>query len=521
MLKASPTLRYTLIVSLGGFIFGFDASVISGAIGFIANDFELSAWQQGFVVSSPTLGGIIATLTAGAICDAFGRRKTLIIIAFLYLLSAFASAFATDFTMLVAARLIGGMAFCSLMIAPIYIAEISTPESRGKMVSVNQLNIVLGFSISYFSNYYFLQLSQSELAWVSEWGINDNVWRWMLGMEMVPALIWFGLLFTVPRSPRWLLLKGHIKEAEVVLAKLFTKEQVAAEIAALEGAVETHTEPLKQRLAFLFSKRMQFPILIGLLVGISQQVTGINVVFFYAPTIFEQSGVGTNAAFMQAIWIGLVNIVFTIIAMATIDKLGRKPLLLIGLTGVVVSMMLCTWGFKQATYSLDAQSVASISTQIDAPAAAKLATVQDRVFESDVSFKNEMTELLGEQVFNTHQGEILKLATKMNATLILIGIIGFVASFAVSLGPVMWVLFSEIFPNHVRGIAISLVGVANSAVSFLVQLVFPWELATLGAAMTFMIYGAMAFIGLVLVYKFLPETKGKSLEELELSLAKA
>lgn len=517
----SKTLQYTFIVSLGGFIFGFDASVISGAIGFIANDFELSAWQQGFVVSSPTLGGIIATLTAGAICDAFGRRKTLIIIAFLYLLSAFASAFATDFTMLVVARMLGGMAFCSLMIAPIYIAEISMPENRGKMVSINQLNIVLGFSVSYFTNYYFLQLSQSDLVWVSEWGINDNVWRWMLGMEMVPALLWFVLLFTIPRSPRWLLLKGYIKEAELVLTKLFSKEVVAAEIKALEASVETHTESLKVRLGFLFSKRMRFPILIGLLVGISQQVTGINVVFFYAPTIFEQSGVGTNAAFMQAIWIGIVNIVFTIIAMATIDKFGRKPLLLIGLSGVVISMILCTWGFKQATYSLDSQSIASLSQQIDAPSASALANIQDQVFDSDVNFKNEMTELLGEQVFNNHQGEILKLATKMNATLILMGIIGFVASFAMSLGPVMWVLFSEIFPNHVRGIAISLVGVANSAVSFLVQLVFPWELATFGAAITFLVYGIMAFIGLVLVFKFLPETKGKSLEELESSLAKA
>ncbi|MFC3094397.1 MFS transporter [Alteromonas sediminis] len=520
MIKTSPTLYYTLIVSLGGFIFGFDASVISGAIGFIGNDFQLSAWQQGFVVSSPTLGGIIATLTAGAICDAYGRRKTLKIIAFLYLLSACASAFATDYWMLVTARFIGGMAFCSLMIAPIYIAEISLPESRGKMVSVNQLNIVLGFSVSYFSNYYFLQLSQSDLMWVSEWGIDSNVWRWMLGMEMVPALLWFVLLFTIPRSPRWLLLKGRDDEAKTVLSKLFSEDRVKSELSTLNANVDTHTEPLWTRLRFLFSKRMRFPILIGLLVGISQQVTGINVIFFYAPTIFEQSGVGTNAAFMQAVWIGIVNVVFTLVAMATIDKFGRKPLLLIGLTGVVISMAICSWGFKQATYTLNETSIVSLSETLEQQEVTSLKSIQDQTFSSDVEFKNTLISLLGEKTFNAHQGELLKLATKMNATLILAGIIGFVASFAMSLGPVMWVLFSEIFPNHVRGIAISLVGVANSAVSFLVQLVFPWELATLGAAFTFLVYGAMAFLGLILVYLFLPETKGKSLEALEASLTR-
>jgi MFS family permease len=177
-----PSLYYTLIVSLGGFIFGFDASVISGAIGFIDTEFGLSDWQQGIVVSSPTLGALIAMIFAGAISDAIGRRKALIIIAVLYVVSAVCSALAPSFELLVLARFIGGIAFCSLIIAPMYISEISAPENRGKMVSVNQLNIVLGFAISYFTNYYLLQLSYSDADWIMQLGISTQTWRYMLGL---------------------------------------------------------------------------------------------------------------------------------------------------------------------------------------------------------------------------------------------------------------------------------------------------------------------------------------------------
>ncbi len=511
----SPTLCYTLIVSLGGFIFGFDASVISGAVGFVTTEFGLSAWQQGFVVSSPTLGAIIATLCAGAVCDTIGRRQTLIMIAFLYLVSAAASAFATSYQMLIAARFIGGMAFCSLMIAPIYIAEISSPHNRGKMVSINQLNVVLGFSISYFSNYYLLQLSQSQLPWVVDLGLQQNTWRWMLGMEILPALLWFILLFGVPRSPRWLVMKKREQEAENVIGKLFCRDVAQRQLREIHSSILDKPEPLNARLRFLFSKKMHFAILIGLIVGVAQQVTGINVIFFYAPTVFEQSGVGTNAAFMQAIWIGVVNVIFTLLAMATIDKYGRKPLLVIGLVGVIISMSLCAYGFKQATYVLSSSDIVELAAAHSGLQATQLSELAGVTFDSDVSFKNALISALGESAFSKHQGALLGAATNMDARLILLGIMGFVASFAMSLGPVMWVMFSEIFPNQVRGIAISLVSVVNSVFSFLVQLVFPWELANFGAAVTFLGYGVFALFGLLLVVRYVPETKEKSLEQLE------
>lgn len=512
----SRALVYALIVSLGGFIFGFDASVISGAVGFIVIEFDLTTWQQGLVVSAPTLGAILS-MTAGPIADAVGRKKVLISIAFLYLLSATASAFAPSYSLLVTARFIGGLAFGSLMIAPMYIAEISTPKMRGKMVSINQLNIMLGFSAAYFANYYFLKASSSDSALVQALSIDQDTWRWMLGIEAVPALCYFLLLFTVPESPRWLVLNQRFTEARTVLAKLIPTTLVEAQIDEIRATASTQKVSILSRAKILFGPKLRFVLIIGLIMSVTQQITGINAVYFYAPTIFEQSGVGTNAAFVQAIWVGLINIVFTLIAMALIDKLGRKPLLVFGLAGVVISMGICAYGFNQATYQLDSASISELTSYVDEQ---KLVALKDTVYSTDLDYKNAVIQAIGEKAFSANQAVLIASAAKINATLILAGILGFVASFAVSLGPVMWVLFSEIFPNQIRGIAISFVGIINSAVSFGVQFMFPWQLANLGNALTFLIYGLFAVVGLGLVIWLLPETKGKSLERLEADLNK-
>lgn len=516
-MRANPVLLFTLIVSLGGFIFGFDAAVISGATGLISTEFALDPIQQGFVVGAPTLGGILATLLAGYICDTIGRRSTLMIIALLYLVSAVFSAFAPGYEFLVAARFIGGLAFCSLMIAPMYIAEISPAHQRGKMVSVNQLNIVLGFSAAYFANYYVLKASQSDLSWVQALALDTHTWRWMLGIEILPALCYFLLLFVIPKSPRWLVVQARETEAAAVLARLepdASEQKIQTEIREIKASTQTPA-PVLERVKEIVGPSMRLAILIGLIVGIAQQATGVNAIYFYAPSIFEQSGVGTNAAFAQAIWIGVINVLFTLVAMVLIDKLGRKPLLMIGLIGVVISMSICAYGYQQATYELTSEDIIELSEIADQQ---QLLPLANQVFEHDVTFKKAVIAQIGEQTFQTHQGKIIQLAASLNAPLILLGILGFVASFAVSLGPVMWVLFSEIFPNHLRGLAISAVGVVNSIVSFIVQVVFPWELANLGTVLTFSIYGGFALLGLVLVIKFVPETKGKSLEELEREL---
>jgi SP family arabinose:H+ symporter-like MFS transporter len=260
---------------------------------------------------------------------------------------------------------------------------------------------------------------------------------------------------------------------------------------------------------------MRLVLTIGVSIGILQQITGINSVFFYAPMIFEQSGVGTDAAFMQAVLVGLVNLVFTVIAMAMIDRIGRRPLLGFGLLGIAVSMCALSYGFSSATYTLPQNILEMLP---DASLVPQLAAQVGTVYHSDIAFNDAMTAALGDIAFAENKSLLINSAISINAPLILLAILAFVASFAVSIGPVMWVLFSEIFPTAVRGLAISFVGLINSAVSFTVQFIFPWELDRLGAATTFLIYGLFAALGLVLIMKILPETKGRSLEELELEL---
>ncbi len=521
--KPHYALYCAVIVSMGGFVFGFDASVISGVVGFVTAEFNLTPIQSGFVVAAPTLSGLFGTMVMGPLSDALGRKKILISIAFLYVLSAIASAFATSYIMLVTARCIGGIAFTSLMIAPMYIGEISPADQRGKRVSINQLNIVVGLSAAYFANYFILNLSTSGAEWVTNLGIDVNTWRWMLGLEIIPALVFFLALFIVPNSPRWLMLKGREDEAREVISMLLPPDQVEAEISTIKQSSATKSESLWERIGDIFGPKMRLALIIGLIVGVAQQITGINAIFFYAPTIFEQSGIGTNAAFAQAVLVGIINVVFTVFAMALIDLWGRKPLLILGLSGIAVSMAMCTYGFAKATYEITPESLVQIQQVENIEQSfdpAQLESMLGISYQSDVEFKTALKQTIGVKAARDNQSELIKNSINMNSTLILIGILGFVASFAISLGPVMWVLFSEIFPNQLRGVAISFVGLANSLISFLVQLLFPTELDVFGAALTFASYGVFAAIGLILVAWLLPETKGKSLEELEVLFAK-
>jgi MFS transporter, SP family, arabinose:H+ symporter len=240
-------------------------------------------------------------------------------------------------------------------------------------------------------------------------------------------------------------------------------------------------------------------------------------VFFYAPMIFEQSGIGTNAAFMQAALVGLTNLVFTILAIALIDRVGRWPLLAAGLTGIAVSMLLLAYGFGSATYAIAAGGPGSLPDGVD-PAA--LLALEGLQFDSDVAFRRAVVPLIGVEAWQEHKALLIAAAIDMNPGLVLAGVLGFVASFALSLGPVMWVLFSELFPNRLRGLAISVCGLLNSATSFLVQLIFPWELENIGNSTTFLVYGLFAVAGLIVLSNILPETKGRTLEELEADLVR-
>ncbi len=503
----------SLIVALGGFLMGFDASVISGVVKFIEPEFDLTKIELGWAVSSLTLTATIAMLVAGPLSDLFGRKRVLSLAAILYALSAILSAIAPNFVFLVIARMLGGFGVgASLIIAPMYIAEIAPTKIRGTMVSFNQLNIVIGISTAFFTNYLILKLGESNTDWTRAIRLDIYNWRWMLGLEAIPAIIYFIALFVVPRSPRWLVMKGKEKEALLIMSKASGEELAITEMEAVKQSLKSASHTKKVHLKEIFNPALRTVLTIGIVLAALQQLTGINSVFFYAPMIFEQSGLGVDASFSQAIYVGLTNLVFTILALALIDKIGRKPLLIFGVAGIAVSMFVLAYGFNSATFTISDKTIASLPSDIKTE---QLDGIRNIEFSSDVDFKSALNEALGASMASRYESEILSKAIQLNSVLILIAILTFVASFAVSIGPVMWVLFSELFPNRVRAVAISFVGFINSVVSFLVQLIFPWELSSIGTAPTFFIYGLFAALGLIFIFLKVPETKGKSLEELQ------
>jgi MFS transporter, SP family, arabinose:H+ symporter len=453
----TPTARFAALkvigvacaVALGGFLVGFDATVISGAVPFIRDYFALGgaagSLKLGWAVSCLGWGAMAGNLAAGVLSDRFGRRTVLLMTSLLFLASSLTAALSTDFTVFVIARICGGLGVgAAILIAPVYIAEIAPARTRGSLVSLNQLMIVAGISISFFSNYFLLSLGAGS-------------WRWMLGAQVVPAAIYFLLLLLVPESPRWLLSKGRQQGARAVLALVHGAAAAERELAGIQASLAQTVRKLALR--ELLTGRLRRVMIFGFGIAFFQQATGINAVFYYLPTIFAQSGGGLSSAFGQSVFVGLVNVAMTVVAIWLIDRLGRKPLLCIGVTGMAVSLLTISWAFNSA----------------HAPGAA---------------------------------------AAPAHAGIILVAITAFVASFAISLGPVMWVLLSEIFPNEERAAAISVVGFWNSLVSASVTLLFPKELATWGPAGTFLAYGLLAVAGLLFIVLRAPETKGRTLEEL-------
>lgn len=512
MIKQTPLVFLATIISLGGFLFGFDAAIISGVGGLAVREFGVGDLEFGVLVGAPSLAGILGGLLVGPLSDLIGRRLVLLIVAALYMASAALSAFAPDFQWLVWGRALGGFAFASLVLAPLYIAEIAPADQRGRLVSINQLNIVIGFAVAYFTSYYLLIASQGASDFVQAIGLAEHNWRWMLGVELIPATIYFLCLLGVPESPRWLMVRNREDKARAVLSRLYDQTRIDAVIEEIRDQIAKSREESRTPFHVFLKPGMRTLIFIGLIVAVAQQITGINAVYFYAQTIFELAGAGTNAAFAQATAIGAVNIVFTLIAMALIDRVGRKPLLIVGLAGVVLSMALTAYGFQQASYFLGSDMMAALPEGLDPDLVVPLV---GQTYASDVDFRRALEATLGTDLALQYRPELTRLAISINAPLVLIGLLGFVASFAVSLGPVMWVLLSEIFPNRVRGLAMSAVTFTNSGVSAAVQVAFPVQLAQLGAAITFGIYAAFGVVFLILVMRFVPETKQRSLEELE------
>jgi MFS transporter, SP family, arabinose:H+ symporter len=446
MNKSFKLFGIALTVAMGGFLVGFDATVISGAVPFLRSYFGLQdaagALQLGWAVSSLGWGAMAGNVAAGYLSDRWGRRFVLLLTAVLFFASSLVAALASEFHVFIAARIVGGFSVgVAILTAPVYIAEIAPAKSRGSLVSVNQLMIVIGISVSFFSNYFLLSLG-------------ENAWRWMLGVQSVPAALYFVLLFLVPESPRWLMGKGRTAQARSVLESVQGADAAQTQIEVIAASLSQTAR--RVRFSELFARRFRLLMLFGFGIAFFQQASGINAIFYYLPSIFAHAGGELSTAFAQSVLVGLVNVGMTFVAIWLIDRLGRRPLLSFGVAGMAISLAVISWAF--------------------------------------------------------HAGQA-------NGVM-LAAIIGYVACFAISLGPVMWVLLSEIFPSEQRAAAISVVGFWNSLVSASVTLLFPSEVAVLGPSGTFLVYAVIAGLGFVFLTALAPETRGKTLEELEGILAR-
>ena len=551
------TFFIALTVSLGGFLFGFDMGIISGVMDTAGPFFSLDDTQIGWVTSCPTFVAMFAMLVAGRVSDAIGRKPILIVVAFLYALSALLSAFSVSYDMLWISRMIGGVAFgAALILAPLYIAEIAGAQNRGKLVATQQLNIMLGFFVAFLSNYFFNEYSSGY-----EFLTKENLWQWMLGVEALPALVYFCFLFYVPQSPRWLYAQNRKEEGRKVLELLHGKEMASTESEAIEKNLDKEKNVEKASFAELLKPALRFIVVLGLIIGILQQASGINAIYFYATSIFKLTGIGTGNAFAQGAILGLISVICAVIAMVLMDRVGRRPLMLFGIAGISASLLLCSYEFGQAKYHLSAEKIAEICqtdelekkqskleekkslSKFDQKALdntkssirkltetkEKLSTIDKTVsYENEVEFKQALQEFLVKkddedqmELYNHCKTAFLEQSIEMNALNVLIGILGFIAFFNLSLGPVMWVMLSEMYPNKIRGLAIGTIGLVNSFTAWFVTQIFPWELSNLGGSQTFLIFGLVALVGFFLLYKLLPETKGKSLEQLESELIKS
>jgi len=439
-----------LVAALGGFLFGFDTAVISGTISLVTRDFGLNAISEGWFVSCALLGCIIGVIISGKLSDKFGRKIVLILSAFLFLTSALGCMYASSFTWLIAFRLIGGVGIgVASMVSPLYISEFAPSRLRGTMVSLYQLALTIGIVTAYFTNAYLANHSGDNFASLSATKIlSQEVWRAMLGLGALPALIFLFSLFLVPESPRWLLSRGQKDKAERILIKIDGESAARKELDAFTQEGTTEEGSLKT----LFKPVYRKALWIGLLLPFLSQVCGINAVIYYGPRILEQAGFTLNNALGGQVTIGLVNVVFTFVAIFTVDRWGRKPLLYVGIGGAVISLIIIGLLFQFGVIS---------------------------------------------------------------GPWILIFILAFIACFAFSFGPVCWVVIGEIFPNGIRGKAMSLATLTLWIGNFFVGQLTPLMLQGLGSSWTFWIFAICCSPALYLTWKLIPETKGRSLEEID------
>ena len=427
-----------VVSALGGMLFGYDIGVISGAILFIKNEFHLSSGLEEIVVSSVLLGSLGGAVLGGSLADRLGRRWLLVGTAIVFGLGAIGAAVAPDTSWLIAARVVAGTAIgIASFVSPLYISEIAPVELRGKLVSINQVALTSGIVISYLVDYAFA---------------GAQAWRWMFALAAIPAAAFgIGLLF-IPDSPRWLVGAGRVSEARTVLQRMRAPQRVEGELSEIRQSAAQQSA----RWSELLSPKLRAPMIVGVGLAIAQQITGINTVIYYAPTIFKAAGMSSaSVAILASVGVGVVNVMLTLLAMQLIDRVGRRPLLLVSLAGMAASLVVLGLAFALPQLSDSLGWIAVVSLMI------------------------------------------------------------YVGSFAVGLGPVFWLILSEIYPLRIRGRAMSIGTATNWITNLVVALSFLTLTLVLGKPTTFWLYGVVSVSAWLFAFFLVPETKGKSLEEIE------
>ncbi|MDR2230540.1 MAG: sugar porter family MFS transporter [Flavobacteriaceae bacterium] len=439
--------KATLVASVGGLLFGYDTAVISGAIGFMRSFYQLSDIMTGWVASCALLGCIAGAMYSGKLSDRAGRKKVLMLSAVLFTISSIGTAMAPSLWFFVLFRIIGGMGIgIASMLSPMYISEMAPAPVRGRLISVFQLGIVTGILVIYFVNAYIAGIHNEV------WNISTG-WRWMFGSGIIPSVIFILLLITVPESPRWLASQKKQSEALVILSQINGNTAAQQE---LDSINESLKDEAPFSLASLKGSKLKKALITGILLAVFSQFTGINAIMYYAPEIFKSTGTGTDSAFIQTILVGVINVVFTLVAIKYVDSWGRKKLLLTGISGMTVCLFIVGLAFY----------------------------------------------------------------TQQQGYLVLIAILGYIAFFAMSLGPLTFVVIAEIFPTKSRATAMSIATFFLWLAVFLVSQTFPILIGSIGSAYTFWLYTLISVLAFLFIRKNIPETKGKTLEEIEASWTK-
>ena len=460
-MKSTINLGYlvflSVVAALGGFLFGYDTAVISGTIAQVTEQFRLDALQQGWYVGCALVGSIIGVLFAGILSDKFGRKFTMILSAILFSTSAIGCAVSVDFNQLVVYRIIGGVGIGVVsIISPLYISELAVAQYRGRLVSLYQLAVTIGFLGAYLVNYQLLGYSTSNPDIVTGWWsliFVTEVWRGMLGMEILPALLFFIIIFFIPESPRWLILKGREEKATNILERIYTSSKDALfQLAETKSVLSSES---KSEWKLLLQPGIRKAVIIGVCIAMLGQFMGVNAVLYYGPSIFENAGLSGGDSLFYQVLVGLVNTLTTVLALVIIDKIGRKKLVYYGVSGMVISLILI------ATYFIYGESWG------------------------------------------------------ISSIFLLVFFLFYVFCCSVSICAVVFVLLSEMYPTRVRGFAMSIAGFALWIGTYLIGQLTPWMLQNLTPAGTFILFAIMCVPYMLIVWKLVPETTGKSLEEIE------